>query len=273
MRFFYRKQRTYTIMHMKNTKKKTLTGLLICIFLIAALFLGGKLLFYHVSDAENIWYFSGDTAQRIENIQKLPEHALDDYDSLMVVAHPDDETIWGGEHLLNGKYVVVCITNGNNRTRRKEFAAVMKQTDSIGLMLSFPDKTHGKRNNWKSCRKEIQQSIDTIVAQKDWATIATHNFKGEYGHIHHKMTSAITTAAAKKADLVNHLYYFGTYVKAKNMEKPKNQHYLTNPLTGDELEAKLCLTKFYASQHKVMEHLGHMLPYENWIPYIQVERT
>lgn len=87
-------------MHMKNTKKKTLTGLLICIFLIAALFLGGKLLFYHVSDAENIWYFSGDTAQRIENIQMLPEHALDDYDSLMVVAHPDDETIWGGAHLL-----------------------------------------------------------------------------------------------------------------------------------------------------------------------------
>ena len=208
-------------MHMKNTKKKTLTGLLICIFLIAALFLGGKLLFYHVSDAENIWYFSGDTAQRIENIQMLPEHALDDYDSLMVVAHPDDETIWGGAHLLKGKYVVVCITNGNNRTRRKEFAAVMKQTDSIGLMLSFPDKTHGKRNNWESCREEIQQSIDTIVAQKDWATIATHNSKGEYGHIHHQMTSAITTAAAKKADLMNHLYYFGTYVKAKNMEKQK----------------------------------------------------
>lgn len=106
-------------MHMKNTKKKTLTGLLICIFLIAALFLGGKLLFYHVSDAENIWYFSGDTAQRIENIQMLPEHALDDYDSLMVVAHPDDETIWGGAHLLKGKYVVVCITNGNNRTAEK----------------------------------------------------------------------------------------------------------------------------------------------------------
>ena len=118
----------------------------------------------------------------------------------------------------------------------------------------------------ESCREEIQQSIDTIVAQKDWATIATHNFKGEYGHIHHQMTSAITTAAAKKADLTDHLYYFGTYVKAKNMEKQKNQQYLTNPLTGDELEAKLCLTKFYASQHKVMEHLGHMLPYENWIP-------
>ena len=101
----------------------------------------------------------------------LPEHALDNYDSLMVVAHPDDETIWGGNHLLNGKYVVVCITNGNNRTRRKEFAAVIKQTNSIGLMLSFPDKTHGKRNNWESYREEIQQSIDTIVAQKDWGAV------------------------------------------------------------------------------------------------------
>ena len=30
-------------MHMKNTKKKTLTGLLICIFLIAALFLMQKI--------------------------------------------------------------------------------------------------------------------------------------------------------------------------------------------------------------------------------------
>ena len=153
-------------MRMKNTKKKTLTGLLICIFLIAALFLGGKLLFYHVSDAENIWYFSGDTAQRIENIQMLPEHALDNYDSLMVVAHPDDETIWGGNHLLNGKYVVVCITNGNNRTRRKEFAAVIKQTNSIGLMLSFPDKTHGKRNNWKSCREESNRASTPSLHRK-----------------------------------------------------------------------------------------------------------
>ena len=72
MRFFYRKQRTYTIMHMKNTKKKTLTGLLICIFLIAALFLGGKLLFYHVSDAENIWYSALQTETTAPAEKSLP---------------------------------------------------------------------------------------------------------------------------------------------------------------------------------------------------------
>ena len=134
-------------MHMKNTKKKTLTGLLICIFLIAALFLGGKLLFYHVSDAENIWYFSGDTAQRIKNIQMLPEHALDDYDSLMVVAHPDDETIWGGAHLLKGKYVVVCITNGNNRTRRRILSVLCCPFRIKPMANATTGKAAGKKSN------------------------------------------------------------------------------------------------------------------------------
>ena len=32
-------------------------------------------------------------------------------ESLMIVAHPDDETIWGGSHLLKGHYLVVCLTN------------------------------------------------------------------------------------------------------------------------------------------------------------------
>ena len=39
--------------------------------------------------------------------------------SLMIVAHPDDETIWGGSHLINGNYTVLCITNGNNKKEKK----------------------------------------------------------------------------------------------------------------------------------------------------------
>lgn len=40
-------------------------------------------------------------------------------ESLMIVAHPDDETIWGGSHLINGNYTVLCITNGNNKKKKK----------------------------------------------------------------------------------------------------------------------------------------------------------
>lgn len=252
-----------------QTKKKIIPLLIIGIILIIAVCFNGTKIFGRSSNTGRLWYFSGNTEKKIAGLNSIPEDALTDYDSLMVVAHPDDETIWGGDHLLNGKYVVVCITNGNNSKRRAEFASVMKQTGSVGLILTYPDKTAGKRDNWDSCREQIQKDIDTIVKQKNWSVIATHNLNGEYGHIHHQMTSAITTSSAEKAELTNQLYYFGTYVKAKNMKKSNYQQYLTNPLTGDELEAKLSLTKLYDSQSKVMDHLGHMLPYENWIPASQ----
>lgn len=40
-------------------------------------------------------------------------------ESLMIVAHPDDETIWGGSHLINGNYTVLCITNVNNKKEKR----------------------------------------------------------------------------------------------------------------------------------------------------------
>lgn len=73
-------------------------------------------------------------------------------ESLMIVAHPDDETIWGGSHLINGNYTVLCITNGNNK-KRKRIYECHEKTHSKGIILSFPDKTKGKRDNWKSCKR------------------------------------------------------------------------------------------------------------------------
>ena len=37
---------------------------------------------------------------------------------LMIVAHPDDETLWGGAHLLEGDYLIVCLTHGSDAVRR-----------------------------------------------------------------------------------------------------------------------------------------------------------
>lgn len=137
---------------------------------------------------------------------------LKNIDSVMFVAHPDDETIWGGSHLLKKHYLVVCLTNGNNKTRKKEFMNVMK---------------------------------------------ATHNPDGEYGHIHHQMTSYIVRKDSR-VDM-NQLVYFGKYYRKKNM--PKN----LNSISSSDLKKKMKLTGMYSSQSKVMDHLGHMLPHENWV--------
>jgi LmbE family N-acetylglucosaminyl deacetylase len=48
---------------------------------------------------------------------------------LMIVAHPDDELVFGGAELIKygEQYKVVCISYKNDKIRSKEFQNVMKQ--------------------------------------------------------------------------------------------------------------------------------------------------
>ncbi|HRM89516.1 MAG TPA: bifunctional ornithine acetyltransferase/N-acetylglutamate synthase, partial [Thomasclavelia ramosa] len=128
---------------------------------------------------------------KIEHQDIFDQVQLSDYQNVMIVAHPDDETIWGGMHLLKDKYLVVCLTNGDNEIRSKEFKEVMKKTQNTGLILNYPDKTNGKRDNWKSSYQKIEDDLNYLLSKQHFNLVVTHNPKGEYGHQHHKMTSAI----------------------------------------------------------------------------------
>lgn len=142
--------------------------LLLCIFIV----LGG-------------FYFNQNKAPHIKQIQQID---IEQCKRLMIVAHPDDETIWGGSHLLKGHYLVVCLTNGKNQVRKKEFMQVMKKTHNQGLILDYPDKTNGKRDRWLHVQQEIKKDVKELVCKKKWEMIVTHNPLGEYGHIHHRIT-------------------------------------------------------------------------------------
>ena len=64
--------------------------------------------------------------------KQMDELDLEKYNKLMIVAHPDDELIWGGVHLLEDDYLVVCITRGYDKTRKKEFENVIEATGDKG---------------------------------------------------------------------------------------------------------------------------------------------
>ena len=42
------------------------------------------------------------------------------------------------------------------------------------------------------------------------------------------------------------------------------RHFILS-ISQRDLEKKMKLTSMYSSQSKVMDHLGHMLPHENWV--------
>lgn len=187
---------------------------------------------------------------------------INNYQNIMIVAHPDDETIWGGMHLIKDKYLVICLTNGNNKTRAQEFNDVIKQTDDLGIILDYPDKTNGKRDNWSNSQKNIKNDLNYLLQKQSFSKIVTHNPSGEYGHQHHKMTSSIVTNIAKTLNKTDCLYYFGKYYK-------KTSPMLSMKPTFNEelLKQKNQLISKYSSQNKVCQHLKHMNAFENWISY------
>lgn len=196
--------------------------------------------------------------------ETLDELSLDNTTKLMIVAHPDDETIWGGGHLLEGGYLVVCLTNGNNKVRSEEFKKVVKASGNIPLILSYPDKLNLKRNDWKMSKAGIKADISRIINYKKWDLIVTHNEAGEYGHAHHKMTHSLVVDAYESLKCDSSLYFFGDYYKAYDIKEASKK--LTS-LSEEIILKKEELCGMYSSQDSVMKNLSHMFPYENWKEY------
>lgn len=170
--------------------------------------------------------------------EKTPKKLMDVYDSiygnrknLMIVAHPDDEIIFGGQELLwnAGKYKVVCVTGGNDEIRSTEFKNAM---DSVGvtdyeiwdyeadLYTPFPD--------------DVLTKLDRVINEHNWGKIVTHNPVGEYGHPQHR------DLHLKVKSITDEIYVF---CKIPQM------------LDDKTLNKKRELLRLYPTQHEIIYQL------------------
>lgn len=188
-----------------------------------------------------------------------------DVDKLMIVAHPDDELLWGGGHLMDGNYLVVSVTRGYDKVRSAEFEKVVTESGNEPLILFYPDKVAGKRDDWQKVRQGIINDLKTVMEYKDWKLIVTHNKDGEYGHQHHKMVNQFVTDIYENSKINSDLYYFGKYYKKSELNDAEND---LKKLDDERLEFKEKLAPHYASQEKTVNKLWHMAEYEMWQKYI-----
>lgn len=130
---------------------------------------------------------------------------------LMIVAHPDDELLFGGSELINEKgWFVICITNGSpksknifskysSKSRVEEFKNVMDQLECKYEIWDFEDSAFN--SNWNvSLKNKLEKLLEV-----DFKKVVTHNLKGEYGHKQHKKISEIVHNINPK-----NLYVFDT---------------------------------------------------------------
>ena len=190
----------------------------------------------------------------------LEQYNVSQYQKVMIVAHPDDETLWGGANLFKDKYFVVCLTNGYNLERANDFREILKFTNNGGIILNYPDLQDYIRDDWSEVRTGILKDLSTILNYKYWEKIVTHGPDGTTGHIHHIKTCELVTKITKECNQFKNLYYFGKFYKKNKI--PKN----LSRISDKELDFKIKEINIYKSViNNIYKLWFHILPYENWI--------
>lgn len=179
-----------------------------------------------------------------ENILSGNDHIP--FNKLMIVAHPDDELIFGGSELIQEKgWKVICVTNGSPKSsnifgkkdinRSNEFINLMNHLQCAYEIWDFED--NGFNCNWEY--SVLYNKIQNAIREKEYQKILTHNLNGEYGHIQHKLIGKIINQI-KPANL----FVFG-----------KDDQFV-NPNALQVIE----LLSFYPSQkHVTNQHLQYII--------------
>ncbi len=174
---------------------------------------------------------------------------LNGFNKLMIVTHPEDETVWGGVHLLQDNYLVVCVSCGFKTEKEENFIKVLEKTNDKVVMLGYSDK-YLIRRDYINVKKRIKK----ILKYKDWDLVVTHNPDGENNNLEHKQVSEIVSGLE-----IDNLYYFGKYYNKKQLDKMDK----VTTLKGTFIKEKInTLIKTY--NDKSLNEYKHMFPFEEW---------
>ena len=108
---------------------------------------------------------------------------------VVIVAHPDDETLWAGGTILSHpswKCFIVCLCRGSDKNRAPRFYNALKVFKSEGIMGDLDDGPEQKPLD----DKEVESVILELFPPGHFDLIISHNPSGEYiRHIRHEEVS------------------------------------------------------------------------------------
>jgi len=119
----------------------------------------------------------------------------------VVVAHPDDETLWaGGTMLLHPevRWTVVTLCRASDQERSSKFFLALENLNAAGVMGDLDDGPE----QLPLPDREVQKTIQSLLPPSKFDLIITHGLWGEYTrHRRHEETGKAVLALRKTGEL------------------------------------------------------------------------
>jgi LmbE family N-acetylglucosaminyl deacetylase len=163
----------------------------------------------------------------------MPLTHISDYSKCaIIVAHPDDETLWAGGLILmhpEVKWTVATMCRKSDADRAPKFLKAVEELGAVGYMGDLDD---GPEQNPLD-GKEMRRTILELLPSSRFEVIVTHSTSGEYTrHLRHEETGHAVMRLWKAGDLAASQVWSFAY-------EDGGQKYLPTANKGADLQIRL----------------------------------